>query len=122
MGNISKNLVATSIILITIGFLGGGQSGISIGFMMSGIFILALLFVIGYGMAAKHVAEEAFRPIPDAFQIAAQLRIELNREPTLQEVAAAHQILTSNHNQALIGLGAILVANHSIQQNLNPKK
>jgi hypothetical protein len=65
-------------------------------------------------------------PPPSPAEVQARLRIELHREPTLTEVAAVHQMLVSDtqlrtqmRNQALIGLGALVVGSALVEHNLH---
>jgi hypothetical protein len=86
----------------------------------------AVIFIVFWAYAVADVVHRdlikpALTPVPDAFQIAAQLRIEMGREPTLVEVAAVHQMLTSDHNQKLIGAAALLGSALLIDKNLHGK-
>jgi len=61
----------------------------------------------------------AARPLPSPAQIAAQLEAEWGRPPTVEEVAAVHQMLTNQHNQALLNSGIGLGALYMIDKNLH---
>lgn len=54
----------------------------------------------------------ATTPAPTPAEIYAQLEIEFKRPPTMEEVAAAHQMLRNGRNDALIngGIGLALLA------------
>lgn len=60
----------------------------------------------------------AATPLPDPRQIAVQLQEEWGRPPTVEEVAAVQQLLTSQRNQALvqsgIGIGALYLFEHNL--------
>jgi len=54
--------------------------------------------------------------VPSPAEISSHLQAEWGRAPTLQEVAAVHQMLTSRRNEALINsgiaLGALYLIDH----------
>jgi hypothetical protein len=74
-----------------------------------------VIAVVRVGWAAGGEINKAISPQLNLspIQIAQQMRQELGREPTFEEVAAVHQMLMSERNQALVrgglGLGALLV-------------
>ena len=47
----------------------------------------------------------AMKPIPSPAEISWQLQQEWGRPATIEEVAAVHQMLTSETNQAMLGAG-----------------
>jgi hypothetical protein len=76
-----------------------------------GIPLLVYAFRLGWdSMAALRQASE---PIPDPLYIAQELRAEWGREPTVLEVQAVHEMLTSRRNEAAVrgavGFGAIFL-------------
>lgn len=69
------------------------------------------------GALGDNVAR-AVRPIPHPGEIAGALEQEWGREPTVEEVAAVHQMLNDEHNRALvnsgIGIGALYLFSHNL--------
>jgi len=86
---------------------------------MIGIFLLALPVACYW---AKRAVDDAFdavtTPVPAPAQIAAQLEAEWGRPPTVTEVAAFHQMLTSQKNEALIASGITLGSLYMMNQQL----
>ncbi len=65
---------------------------------------LLMLFVFLFVWRASQVA---FTPIPGPAEIKTQLRAYLGRQPTLEEMNAAQQMIKTRRNEALLGLGAV---------------
>jgi hypothetical protein len=49
----------------------------------------------------------ALTPIPGPAEIETQLRVRLGRQPTLEEMNAAQQMIKTHRNEGLLGLGAV---------------
>lgn len=105
-------------------WIGHPTSHIGDAFILIGAFLLTFPWMCTWGVRAgiglgKEI-NVASRGVPDPAYIQAQLRAEWGREPTMQEVAAVHTMLTNRHNQALlntgIGLGAIYLMNQNLHQ------
>lgn len=89
-----------------------------------GIFLVALPFLVWLvfvavrvGLAIGGELQVATRPIPSPPQIALALQSEWGCQPTVIEVQAVHQMLTSRRNQAIVasgvGIGALYLVGHS---------
>lgn len=86
--------------------------------MFAGI-ALALL-VIGFWIVNRFIwpsVEVAITPIPSPQQIAVSLEDEWDRVPTVLEVQAVHQMLTSRRNEALLTAGLTLGGLYLIGHN-----
>jgi hypothetical protein len=64
--------------------------------------------------------ETAITPIPSPVEIELQLRRE-GYDPTLQDVAAVHQMLSSRRNEAAVAAGLTLGAAYLMHRNLQGK-
>lgn len=60
--------------------------------------------------------------VPSPQYIAQELRKEWGREPTVVEVQAVHQMLTSQHNQAMLNAGISLGALYLMDKNLHDRR
>lgn len=93
-----------------------GSSGVGTYLMLGSLAVAALIFAFWCYRHIHPLMQQATRPIPGVGEIARDLRLGLNREPTIEEVAAVHQMLTSQRNQAAvelgIGLGAAYLIGH----------
>ncbi|MGD0220684.1 MAG: hypothetical protein ABSC73_09570 [Acidimicrobiales bacterium] len=75
-----------------------------------GIVIISLwgcLILIAVFRFIWRVSGVAFTPIPGPAEIETQLRAYLGRQPTLEEMNAAQQMIKTRRNEALLGLGAV---------------
>lgn len=88
--------------------------------------LVAVLFVWGVykvgtsaGNAMGGAIVEASRPMPTPAEIESSLRQELGRPPTIAEVAAVHQMLISEKNQAMIIAGISVGALYMMEKNLH---
>ena len=79
--------------------------------MIGFIFMIVIVWTIG-GIFAYHWIKAinkdgaiVRRGIPDPQTIRLQFIQSMGREPTVEEVAALHQMAKSQYNQALLGLG-----------------
>lgn len=72
-------------------------------FLLCGFFIGTGTYL--YLRALAQNMHQAMRPIPSPPEIAWALQCEWGRSPTVEEVAAVHQMLQSEKNQALLGTG-----------------
>ena len=133
---VGKLLLIPSAVLIVIGMAGisstttaveKGNVGANEAYVM--VLMLALILSAGYWVAFLALRwgngfgrnlDVVRRGVPTPAYIAAELQREWGREPTVQEVAAVHQMLTSRHNQALldtgIGLGALYLMNRNLHR------
>jgi hypothetical protein len=81
------------------------------------IYIFVKLFI-----AFDREAKVAFTPVPSPQEIALRLHQEWGRPATIEEVAAVHQILTSQKNQALLATGLTLGALYSANRLAHGEK
>jgi hypothetical protein len=61
----------------------------------------------------------AMKPVPNPAEISWGLQQEWGRQPTVQEVAAVQQMLTSERNQSLLNSGITLGALYLMDRNLH---
>lgn len=61
-----------------------------------------------YVREGSRAIDRAFKPVPSPQEIRLHFVQTQGREPTIQEVAAIHQMLTSQHNQDLMGAVAMV--------------
>ena len=61
-----------------------------------------------YLRKSSRAIDRAIKPVPSPEQIRLQFIQTQGREPTIQEVAALHQMLTSQHNQDLLNAGILV--------------
>jgi hypothetical protein len=92
-------------------FIGGGLIVI-IGYW-------AIAFGLAWGRAISAEMKVASTPVPSPVEIATHLEEEWGRSPTIGEVAAVHQMLTSRRNEALLGVGFSLGALYLVDQSLD---
>ena len=108
-------------------FFGVGAYGDALGNNMTGalyilISVYGLLMFWGIYLFVKgkrvldRILDRALRPIPSPGEIAAQLTPMLGRSPTIEEVAAVHNLMVQDRNfgiaQAAALLGGAWVAKH----------
>ena len=90
--------------------IGGGLIAI-IGFW-------TIAFGIAWWRAVSAEMKVASTPVPSPAEIALLLEAEWGRPPTIVEVAAVHQMLTTRRNEALLAtglsLGALYLADRSL--------
>ena len=113
----SKQVTVTGLASVGIGVAITGVhkgSDVTIGNWLIGC---GLIVILGYWAIALAVAwyraisaemQVASTPVPTPAEIAALLEDEWGRAPTIVEVAAVHQMLTSRRNEALIASGLSL--------------
>ena len=75
---------------------------------MAGTFLSVGAPFYCYLREGSRAIDRAFQPIPSPQEIRLQFIQAQGREPTVQEVAALHQMLTSQHNQDLVGAGIMV--------------
>ncbi len=77
----------------------------------------AIVFGLAWWRAVSAELKVASTPVPSPAEIALLLEAEWGRPPTIVEVAAVHQLLTSRRNEALLAtglsLGALYLADRS---------
>jgi hypothetical protein len=79
--------------------------------------LVGILGWLGLGYAVFNrifggLFDRAFARVPSPEEIHNQLRLELRREPSLDEVLSVQRYLSSNRNEALVGVGALLIGSH----------
>jgi len=70
----------------------------------------AIVFGLAWGRSISADIEVASTPAPSTADIALLLEADWGRSPTIVEVAAVHQMLTSRRNEALLATGLSLSA------------
>ena len=87
-----------------------------------------LMAIVGYWIVAFCIAwvravsaemRVASTPVPSPAEIAVLLEQEWGSPPTIFEVAAVHQMLTSRRNDALVATGLSLGALYLVDHNLH---
>ena len=90
----------------------GGQSTTGAAFILSGIAAIigywAIRFGLEWGRVISKEMKVASTPVTSPAGIAAVLEEEWGRPPTIVEVAAVHQMLTTRRNEALFATGLSL--------------
>ena len=100
----------------------GGGTELSAALTLIGIgAVLGFWVLVGvsrFSRALNHSVRVASTRVPSPAQIAALLEQEWGRVPTMPEVAAVHQMLTNQKNQALLesglSLGALYLIDHRL--------
>jgi hypothetical protein len=75
---------------------------------MSGMFLCMGAPFYWYLREGSRAIDRAFKPVPSPQEIHLHFVQTQGREPTVQEVAAIHQMLTSQHNEDLLGAAAMV--------------
>jgi hypothetical protein len=75
---------------------------------MAGTFLCVGAPISWYVRQASRAIDVALQPVPSPEQIRLQFIQTLGREPTVQEVAALHQMLTSRHSYDLLNAGIMV--------------
>jgi hypothetical protein len=77
------------------------------GIILGLAFGLFLIYPTVHGVIGEtfEAAQVAATPVPDPLYVAQQLRVEWGREPSVVEVAAVHQMLCTQRNQAALDAG-----------------
>ena len=123
--------VVVGVITIIVGILEGGgaptqQTPLGTALLIIGMVIA--LFPLGFmlfriaGEAGEQTADALIAlgtPVPDPGTIAQQLQAEWGCPPTVEEVAAVHQMLHTERNQAMLTAGMGLGALYLINKNLH---
>ena len=77
-------------------------------------------FAVAWWRAVSAEMKVASTPVPSPAEIALLLEAEWRRPPTIVEVAAVHQMLTSRRNEALfvtgLSLGALYLADRRLHR------
>jgi hypothetical protein len=99
----------------------GGQSTTGAGFFLAGLAAVmgywAVVLGLRWGRAISAEMKVASTPVPSPGEIEAVLEDEWGRPPTIVEVAAVHQMLTSRRNEALLATGLSLGALYLMNRN-----
>jgi hypothetical protein len=107
---------ATTTTTTTMGRIGVWIALAVVGFWAIRIFMWIVSALWGGFHTVTANVDVALKQIPSPQQIASQLEQEWGRPATVLEIAAVHQMLTSEHNQAVlnagIGLGALYLVGH----------
>jgi hypothetical protein len=86
---------------------------------MAGMVLFVGAPFILYLRFGGRVIDMAMQPVPSPQQIRLQFIETQGREPTVQEIAALHQMLTSQHNQDMLNAGIVVggavLGNRAIQ-------
>jgi hypothetical protein len=114
-------------VLIAISFSLKGPDGVltpvGAGFAIAGLAAVIGYWAIAFGVAwSRAISAEmkvASTPVPSPAEIADLLEDEWGRAPTIVEVAAVHQMLTSRRNEALVATGLSLGALFLVDQHLH---
>ena len=104
----------------------GGKQAVPAGFMVAGVVAVfgfwGAVFAIRFSSAIGDEFAVATTPVPSPGEIANALEAEWGRPPTVVEVAAVHQMLTSRKNEALLTTGLSLGALYLMDRNLHGGK
>jgi len=104
-------LIAASVLDLVLGVIfGNSQSHFEAFLFGAGLVIFVLWFCLLLIAVCRFIgraSDVAFTPIPGPAEIEAQLRAYLGRQPTLEEMNAAQQMIKTHRNEGLLGLGAV---------------
>lgn len=124
----SKQVTVTGLASVGIGVAITGVhkgSDVTIGNWLIGSGLLTIFgyWTIAFGVAwYRAISAEmkvASTPVPSPAEIAVVLEFEWGRTPTIVEVAAVHQMLTSRRNEALVATGLTLGAFYLMGHHLH---
>jgi hypothetical protein len=104
-------LIAVSVLwFVVMLFIGNSTSHFEAFWLGAGLVLFGIWFCLVLLLIARFVwraSGVAFTPIPGPAEIETQLRAYLGRQPTLKELNAMQQMIKSQRNEALLGLGAV---------------
>lgn len=119
--------ISALVVIVACLIVGDGPDPGKRGAVCAGIALVAMITILvpwlcwaGWQIGGQigNSIHAAATPIPSPDEISWQLQQEWGRQPTVEEVQAVHQMLTSEHNQALlaagIGVGAIYLINRNL--------
>jgi hypothetical protein len=87
---------------------GGSQVNAGVWVGLAGMGLCVGAPICFYITQASRAIDAAMQPVPSPEQIRLQFIQTRGREPTVQEVAALHQVLMSQHNQDLLHAGILV--------------
>ena len=120
---VTVSLIGLAVALIAFSFpdpSGNPNAGTWIGMAGCALCVGAPFYC--YLRAGSRAIDRAFQPIPSPQEIRLQFIQTQGREPTVQEVAALHQMLTSQHSQDLLNAGILVGGAVLGARALNGKK
>ncbi len=118
----TAGLVSLALGVVVTGVHRGADATIGSWLIGGGLVAIIGFWTIAFGIAWwRAVSAEmkvASTPVPSPAEIALLLEAEWGRPPTIVEVAAVHQMLTSRRNEALLAtglsFGALYLADRSL--------
>ena len=118
-----------ALLVLIVGAILGAQGGTghvhnaAMDFLTAGGVTLFIYWFLALSVwIGNHVIEPVWRPavtpVPSPAEIAYQLEAETGVKPSLQDVAAVHQMLTERRNGAIVTAGALAALVYGIHKEL----